>query len=160
MEFGEEGERGPVLVEIDQNGKIGKTRVPVAQQVFFDLNLDVSEAKTSQDIREQVVAALEGCSGFARVTLVGALAPEVDLRLEDLHPTETSVDACIFRLDRVRVAYDVSKVSEEPTVRGLFCRKVLASNLDDQLKQRVLITGLRALESRQDLDVTTDSNAI
>ncbi|MFQ5741724.1 MAG: hypothetical protein ACE5JX_22230, partial [Acidobacteriota bacterium] len=100
------------------------------------------------------VAKVEGRTGFARVWLEGDLSPQVDLRIEDLRGIKTSLDACIFRTDRVRVGYDFDKIAEEPSVQGLFCQEVLHSDLTDELKHQVLVTGLRALGGRQDLDTT------
>ena len=52
----------------------------------------------------------------------------------------------------LKVAYDPDLIKLESTVRGQFVRDVLTrSDLDDDLRQHVLITGLRALDGRADL---------
>jgi len=54
-------------------------------------------------------------------------------------------------LGRISVAYDFVMLAEERTVRGQFVRSVqVASELDDDERRRVLITGLRALDGRTD----------
>ena len=50
-------------------------------------------------------------------------------------------------------AYDIEALRRERTVRGQFVRDVLAAaDLDDEQRRRVLVTGLRALDGRDDLD--------
>jgi hypothetical protein len=44
-------------------------------------------------------------------------------------------------------------VAREPTVRGQFVRDVLAAGLPSDEQRRVVITGLRALDGRADLEV-------
>ncbi|MFQ5741807.1 MAG: exonuclease SbcCD subunit D, partial [Acidobacteriota bacterium] len=69
LEFGEDGTGGPVVVKIDSDGTLERRRVRVAEAVLFDLQINVSEAETSQDICDLFVAKVEGRTGFARVWL-------------------------------------------------------------------------------------------
>ena len=46
----------------------------------------------------------------------------------------------------------MESIRQEPTVRGQFVRDVLDSDLADDEKRRVVVTGLRALDGRTDLD--------
>jgi len=84
------------------------------------------------------------------VTLRGEVAPEVDVRLDDVRDL-----AAVVRVGRITASYDIPRLAEEPTVRGQFVRDVLqAPELDEDRRRRVLITGLRALDGRrQDLEV-------
>jgi len=52
------------------------------------------------------------------------------------------------------VAYNFEAIKDEATVRGEFVRQVTSSDLPEDEKQRVLVTGLRALDGREDLEVT------
>jgi hypothetical protein len=49
-------------------------------------------------------------------------------------------------------SYDLEAIHAEATVRGEFARDTLAIT-DDERRRKVLITGLRALEGRADLEV-------
>ena len=51
------------------------------------------------------------------------------------------------------VAYDFESLRKENTVRGQFVDDVLRAELPEEDRRAVLVTGLRALESRSDLDV-------
>jgi hypothetical protein len=59
----------------------------------------------------------------------------------------------VLRTDRVSVAYDLAAIAEETTVRGQFARDATSEIADPELRRRVIITGLRALEGRDDLEV-------
>jgi exonuclease SbcD len=58
-----------------------------------------------------------------------------------------------LRFGDLRAAYDLDAIAGEATVRGQFVRDVLDSQLEPSLRQRVLVTGLRALDGRDDLEV-------
>jgi hypothetical protein len=98
-----------------------------------------------------------------RVTLSGEIGPDVDLNLDDLNSGALHVDGggqsgsqlvVVARLGRVSVGYDLEALSDERTVRGQFVRDVrAATDLTDDQRRKVLTTGLRALDGRQDLEV-------
>jgi hypothetical protein len=109
---------------------------------------------SKQEIRERVATALQGRGGYARITLTGEIAPDVDLRAADFDDLAHGLESPpIVRLDSVSVAYDLAAVAQEPTVRGQFVRDVQASELPPAERQRVIVTGLRALDGRDDLEV-------
>ena len=56
-------------------------------------------------------------------------------------------------MGRIRPRFDVKAIAKETTVRGQFVRNVLATAMDDEKRQRVLMTGLRALEGKRELEV-------
>ena len=62
-------------------------------------------------------------------------------------------DAVQIRLEALRPGYDFDTLRIEPTVRGQFVADVLGAGLDTVEERRVLMTGLRALEGRRDLEV-------
>ena len=113
----------------------------------------VTGVESGQSIRESVLEALSSHSGFARVTLEGEIPPQVDLGMADFKDLDTPLDACVVRPGDLKIAYDFERISREPTVRGQFVLNVQNSDLDEETRQRVLITGLRALDGRTDLEV-------
>jgi hypothetical protein len=101
-----------------------------------------------------VLEAVGGLSGYVRVTLNGAIGPDVDLRLQDIERAcPPDLDALVVQRGAVcfALADDYELLREEQTVRGQFVRDVLAApGLSDDQRHRVLITGLRALNDRID----------
>ena len=115
--------------------------------------MDVTGVQSGQSIRDRVLESLNGHSGFARVTLNGEVPREVDMGMADFKDLDTPLDAFVVRAGDLKVAYDLERISKEPTVRGQFVLNVQGSGLENELERRVLITGLRALDSRKDLEV-------
>jgi DNA repair exonuclease SbcCD nuclease subunit len=154
LAFGEHGSRGAVIAEVKESGEITRTVHDVASTSVHDITVDLSGITHSGEIREQVGAAVAGLSGIVRVTIGGEVPPDVPVDLADLSGVGAHLDALVGRVGDLRVAYDIAALSEEKTVRGQFVRDVLrAGGLDEPTRRRVLITGLRALDDRDDLEV-------
>jgi exonuclease SbcD len=155
LTFGEAGERGVVIATIQSHGGVLLERHRVAATQIHDLEVDLTSCVSQQDVRDRVAAALADRSGYARLTLRGELGPEVDLHDVDFSVLPTSLDAPpIIRFSGVTVGYDLDRIAEEPTVRGQFVRDVReAAHLTEDERWRVVVTGLRALDGRDDLEV-------
>jgi len=154
LSFGEEGDRGAVIAEVSADGSVARRRVHVATAEVADLTVQLDDAASLQDVRDRVRAALAGRRGVARVTLRGEVPPEVDVREEAVADVAPWMDAVAVRTAGLGAAYDLEKIREEKSVRGQFVRDVLAAReLEDDLRRRVLVTGLRALDGRKDLEV-------
>jgi DNA repair exonuclease SbcCD nuclease subunit len=154
LTFGETGERGAVVVDVGASGELRRERRIVAVSQVHDRELDVTGCTSFQEIRERAIEALRGLRGAARLTVSGELAPEIDLDLGSLAAVAHALDEVVVRSRDVRAGYDLERIAGEPTVRGQFVRDVRASTgLDDAERTRVLLTGLRALDGRGDLEV-------
>lgn len=153
LTFGEDGPRGAVVATIRPDGSVALERRRVAVSQVHDIQVDISGCTNQQDVRERVLAAITDLAGMARVTLSGDLLPDVDLRVEDLGRIEPPLDALVVRLGQIKATYDFDAIVQQQTVRGQFVRDVLQAGLNDDQRRRVLITGLRALDGRDDLEV-------
>ena len=154
LNFGETGERGAVIVTIQADGSIQRERRRVTTVEVDHLALDITGCSSQQVVRNQLAQMVDGKRGCVRITLCGELAPEVDLRLEDLRSAAPWLDALVVRSGDLHVGYDLATIGSEPTVRGQFVRDVRAdAKLTDEQRRRVLLTGFRALDGRRDLEV-------
>ncbi len=153
LTFGEDGERGAVIATIGPDGSIERHHVNVATSQVHDLAVDVAGAASRQEIKDAVGLALVGVEGTVRLTLSGDIGSDVELSPADLEPLLAGLDGSVVRLAGVRPAYDLETLGAEPTVRGQFIRDVRAAELDPDVARRVLVTGLRALDGRDDLEV-------
>ena len=59
----------------------------------------------------------------------------------------------VVEVGDLQAAYDLDMISQEETVRGEFVREVIGQDLPEDDKRRILATGLRALDGREDLEV-------
>lgn len=153
LSFGETGQRGPVVVTINSDGTIQRERHSVAAMKVHDVMVDVTGCSDRQDVIDRAEKEITGMEGIARITLTGEMATEMDIRANDLKEISSLLEASIVRMGDLRVAYDFPAIGKEPTVRGQFVRDVLAASLPEQERRRILITGLRALDGRDDLEV-------
>ncbi|UGU30629.1 metallophosphoesterase [Mycolicibacterium smegmatis] len=151
LSFGEDGSRGAVVVEISDDGSITRERVRVATTTANDVRVDVTGATHHNAVLHRISEATAELHGAVRVTLEGTLEPDVDLRLLDIEASAPDhLDALLIQKGRLSIAesYDLERLAEEHTVRGQFVRDVLNSeSLTEEQRQRVLITGLRALDA-------------
>ena len=154
LTFGETGERGVVLATV-LDGAVARERRVVATSEVHDVEVDVSGCASGDAVRELVASRLRGLGGDARVSLRGDLAPSAEVGEDDVRDAAPWMATVVPERGRLGVAYDVAAISREPTVRGEFVRGLLepGGDLDADTRRRVLITGLRALDGRGDLEV-------
>lgn len=152
LSFGETGQRGAVLADISGDGQVSIERKSVETFAVHDVSVDITGATHAGVVTDKVVAQVAGLSGVVRVTVFGEVGPDIDLRLQDIAALKPDyIDALVPRLGAIHVAYDFHRLRAEPTVRGQFVNDVLADTaLSDKERERILTTGLRALDGRGD----------
>lgn len=159
LSFGERGERGAVVASLSLEGGVVERRaVRLGSTVAHDLEVDLSGCSDRQDVVRRLRLALRGRTGIARLTLSGEVHPEVDLTGIDAESLgEDRLEGLNLRIGDIRVRYDLEVLALERGVRGQFVRDVQAADLPGDLRRRVLVTGLRALDGRDDLEVAADA---
>ena len=153
LEFGEDGERGAIIATVGTDGSIILQRQRVAISEVHELELDVSGCVSRQEVRGRLAKISAGLSGVARLIITGELDAGIDLRHSDLREAIDVFDAVQVDERNLRTSYDIAAIRNEPTVRGQFVADVLDACLAPDEERRVLMTGLRALEGRNDLEV-------
>lgn len=153
LTFGEDGARGLVIASVLPDGMVERETIDVASSAVHDITVDMTGRVSNEEILRSVCEELDGLEGAVRVTLQGELQPQVDLTLSDVERAAPWMEAVVARFGDVRDAYDFESIAEEPTVRGQFVADVLDAGLADADRRKVLVTGLRALEGRTDLEV-------
>lgn len=154
LEFGEEGIRGALIATIHPDGQITRERRRVAETEVGDLEVDLTPCASRHEVLELVRTELSGRRGFIRLTLVGELQESVDLRPSDVSGVELPPGVLGIQVrEHLRSTYDLPSIAAEPTVRGEFVRRVQGAHLPPDEERRVLLTGLRALGGRSDLEI-------
>lgn len=150
--FGETWQGAAVLVAVTEDGAVTRERFTVATSNVSDVDVDLTGVTHEGQVRQKVLDAVADHSGYVRVTLCGALGPDVDVRLQDFeHLCPPNLEALVVRFGTVSVALsdDYQDLAKEQTVRGQFVRDVIsAESLTNDERHRVLVTGLRALDDR------------
>jgi DNA repair exonuclease SbcCD nuclease subunit len=152
LEFGEDGDRGAVLATVEADGHVVRERRGVAVSEVHDLEVNVDGAAHSDDVVTVVSERLAPLAGCVRLTLTGDLAPSVQLDHTELQRLGQHLEGLVVR-PRLTVGYDLESIAAEATVRGQFVRSAASEIAEPELRRRVILTGLRALEGRGDLDV-------
>ena len=153
LEFGEEGERGAVVATIGPDGSVVRERRTVAVSQVHDVTVTIDGAQHATDVQAAVQAALAPLAGCVRVTVEGELAPGASLDVAELHRLGDHLEGLVVRAGDVRVGHDVEAIAAESTVRGQFVRDATEQIADPEERRRIVLTGLRALEGRADLEV-------
>jgi len=145
-----------VVITVAADGSISRERHRVASGQVHDIECDISSIRSRQELLERLRGELGNLNGIVRVTLAGELKPEVDLNLDALGDSlADSLPEVAFslRVGLLQTAYPLDAIAREQTVKGQFVASVRAANLPAEEERKILITGLRALEGRTDLEV-------
>jgi len=155
-QFGEAGDGGAVELEFDDVGELVKREwhTVFELEVHGDRELDVSGCGSVEEIEDKLAELLAPLSGIGRVTLVGELSPTANLNIERLTARKGPLEYLAVRVGELRAGYDLDQIRGESSVKGEFVRAVEADReMGPELKQRVIVTGLRALDGYRDLEV-------
>jgi DNA repair exonuclease SbcCD nuclease subunit len=152
LEFGESDGRGVVLASVADDGTVTRERRSMAVSAVHDLLVALDGCHHVDDVRQRVAMAITGLTGSVRLTLSGEVPTELPVDPRALALLGEHLDGLVVRIGELLPAYDLETIHAEATVRGQFARdaQLIA---DDVRRRRVLITGLRALEGRGDLEV-------
>ena len=118
------------------------------------MSLDVTGCATREQVRDRLNEAVDGLSGLVRLTVSGEIDSRVELNENELRDILLSrFEAARIRRGELRAGYNLDAIRQENTVRGQFVNDVLDSDLPGDEQRRVLMTGLRALDGRDDLEL-------
>jgi DNA repair exonuclease SbcCD nuclease subunit len=152
LEFGESEGRGAVLATVADDGTVTRDRRSVAVSQVHDLAVNLDGCHHLDDVRQRIAMAIAPLNGSVRVTLSGEVPADLPVDPRALVQLGDHLDGFVVRAAALLPSYDLEAIHAEATVRGQFARDTLAIT-DDDRRRKVLITGLRALEGRADLEV-------
>ena len=148
--FDECGQKGYVLLEIEGN-RISHRFVPLARRTLHTVECDVTDFSTQLDLEERVLSAVASipASDMVKVILTGTCAAEAQKDL--LHLTSALSERFYFAkiYDRSRLLIRPEDYRYDISLKGEFVRRVMASDLKDEEKERVIACGLRALTGEE-----------
>ncbi len=139
-----------VMLEVE-NGEVTRRRLDPRPPTLHTLSVDLTEAENAREARERIGRALDGLAGAARIRLIGE-PDNLHLHAEDfgaaLFEPPESIDQVLVDTSGLTSPYDLDQIEDEPTVRGMFVRRVREADLDRETERVVLLAGLRALDNR------------
>ncbi len=150
LTFGEVGERGPVLVDLEPSHPKLETR-PVASYHLEDQEVDVTGCQHSEALVEKLEAVVPASpTEGVRIKVVGDLAPGVRIGTTDLLARLRRGDRCVELVMEARPALDLESLRQAPDARGQFVRALMARpDFEGELVQAALVAGLDALRGEE-----------
>ncbi|MBE6550235.1 MAG: DNA repair exonuclease [Ruminococcaceae bacterium] len=150
--FDETGEKGFVLLEIDEeNKKIKDTFVPFACRTVRELCVDISDCEGSYSAYKKICDSYEWSTGdLLRVILSGEITFDSDGLSSEIE--ELLSDKCYFASvkDKTHRRISLADHENDTTLRGEFVRSILLANgYTDEEKQQMITYGLRVLDGRE-----------
>ena len=144
--FDECGQKGFVLLEIEA-GKITHRFVPIARRELYAVPCDITGFETRMDLEERVMRAVERipASSLVKVILTGACPAEQGKDTDYLLSLLTNKFYFAKIYDETRMLIRPEDYRNDISLKGEFVRRVLASNMTEAEKERVLACGFRAL---------------
>jgi DNA repair exonuclease SbcCD nuclease subunit len=136
LTFDEDGERGPVIVEVGARGRVRVDALATNRWHAVRADCELDGSTTTSAVADRVRATARTALGrlppdtsTLRMTLRGEVPAEVAV---DVNAVEVAaLDACGAAVVRIRdlttVAVDVAGAVQERTARGLFARELLGA---------------------------------
>lgn len=150
--FDECGEKGFVLLEADA-GKLSMEFVPMAGRILYERPVDVSGMETTVEMLKKIEAAVSDISenSLVKVVLTGRVSMDAEKDIKYLEQYLT--DRFYFGRvkDVTKLTINIEEYRYDATLKGEFIRLVLSSFLEEETKEQVILTGIRAL-SGEELD--------
>ena len=145
-----------VVLEVG-NGKVTRRRLDPLPPSLHLLSASLSDVEDLEGARDRVREALEGRTGAARVRLLGEVPDTLHLHADEFDPgafePPEGIDQVLVDVSGLTSPYDLEHIADEPTVQGMFVRRVRAADLDRETERLVLLAGLRSLDGQDSLGV-------
>ena len=144
--FDECGQKGYVLLEIT-GGRVSHRFVPLARRSLHTVECDITGFSSQLELEDRVLDAVSEipATDLVKVELVGSCPAEAQkdlLRLTDLL-SERFYFAKMT--DKSRLQIRPEDYANDVSLKGEFVRRVMASKLKDEEKERIIACGFRAL---------------
>lgn len=158
--FDETGEKG-VYLGIVRKGEVDLTFIPLCKRRHERVDIDLSSCESATAITDFILATLHNTYGedyaenLYRITLLGALPEEWNFSTAEISARLNEKLYFAKVLSRTEVAADLERLATEPSLKGIFTRKMLAaiSSADEAEKPQLraaLQLGLRAFRGEID----------
>lgn len=148
--YDECGEKGFVLVETHDHG-ISHKFIPFASRTLHDISVDITGLTTAPDFLSALRNKAEGIpeSDLVKFTLTGTYTPDTH---KDLPFLQTMLNTRFYSMkikDSSRLQLDAASYENDISLKGEFIRMVLAADLPQEDKDRMICAGLEALRGEE-----------
>ena len=148
--FDECGEKGFVLLDIKENS-IQTEFIPFCQRKFYEINVDITGLKENNEIEEKLKENVKNISQTSLVKIILTGEVEIGEERDLLYLTKKFEEYFYFLkiYDRTKIKIDAMKYKYDASLKGEFIRLVLAQELTDEEKDKIINTGIKALSGEE-----------
>lgn len=148
--FDECGEKGFVLLETDGK-RLRADFVPFARRTLWEVPVDLTGLTTVTQIGRAMESAAKGLSpdSLVKFTLTGEFEPDTQKDLPFLRQLMGQRFWFAAVADQSRLRLRAEDFAHDISLKGEFVRRVLASELSGEERDRVICLGLRALRGEE-----------
>ena len=147
--FDELGKHGMIVDEIEKN-KINLEFIPLNETEFIEINLDVTEIISKDELIEKINELEIREAQFAKIILIGKRNFEID-RYELYKFTKN--ERIIKIKDHTKINYNLEKLANNTTLKGIFASEMLEKLKNNDLQEdeiqiieKAIEIGFEALE--------------
>lgn len=152
--FDECGEKGFMLLDIDeQKNEANATFVPIAYRNLYTLPVDITGARTTQEVAIKIEQAIDekhySSRSLVKFVLVGQVDVETEINCDFLK--DMFEDYFYFEkvYDETKLLVNYSDYEKDASLKGEFIRMVLNSDMDEDKKSEVIKAGIMALSGEE-----------
>ncbi|MBQ3258143.1 MAG: DNA repair exonuclease [Oscillospiraceae bacterium] len=148
--YDECGQKGFVVLETTAHD-INHRFVPFASRTLHDLTADITGLTTAPEFLSTLRAAAEGIpeSDLVKFTLTGSYTPDTHKDLPFLYTMLQDRFYAMKIKDSSRLQLDAASYENDISLKGEFIRMVLAADLPQDHKDRIICAGLEALRGEE-----------
>ena len=149
--FDECGEKGFVVLDIDENGKYSMDFVKMSSRELYEIECDISGVTNTAEILEINDSKTKGIdsSSLIKLVLKGDISQDTqkDVELFNTHLNDKFWFAKVNDKTRLEIRYE--EYINDISLKGEFIRQAMALDLDDEVRDRIIECGLRALSGQE-----------
>lgn len=148
--FDECGPKGYVLLET-QNNRITHRFVPLARRTLHTAECDITDFSSQLDLENKVLDAVREIpsSDLVKVVLRGQVPAEVQKDLSHLNTVLSERFYFAKISDQSRLLIHPQSYCNDISLKGEFVRRVMASKLSEEEKERIIACGFGALAGEE-----------
>lgn len=150
--FDECGEKGFMLIEVN-SGRLSAEFVPIASRTLYEKVVDVTGLESTIQMLKKVEQEVSDISSdsLVKVILTGRISmdAEKDVKYIEKYLLEHFYFGRVKDLTKLMI--NIDEFRYDATLKGEFIRLVLDAPIDEEIKEQVIVSGIKAL-SGEELD--------
>lgn len=149
--FDETGEKGFVLINVE-DGKLQSEFIGFSSRQLHEVEFDVSGYENWFQARDYILKDLTNkyqLSDLIKVNLVGERTTDFDIDVDEFISLLNSYFFFAKVYDKTQIKISLANYELDKSIRGEFVRAVWESDMEEQMKQRVIMCGIKALKGEE-----------